>query len=108
MYTKALILALLPTAFCHIGLWDPSVFDFNGDGYTLVTPMSGLSFNDWWFHGMLLSFDPSYGYALLVTFRIEINTYTGNLNKKPTGSPMALPAGGSVTVELACNKAYSS
>lgn len=57
---------------------------------------------------MLLSFDPPYGYEFLVTFRIEINTYTGNLDKKPTGSPMALPAGGSVTVELACNKAYSS
>lgn len=102
---KTLFLALLPAAFGHIGLWNPSVFDFDGDGYTLVTPMSGLPFNEWWFHGMSLSF---YSYGDMVLVEIKTNHYIGNLDKKPTGSPMALPAGGSVTVELACNKAYTS
>jgi hypothetical protein len=51
MFSKALILALIPTAFGHMGLFHPSAYDFDGDGYSLVTPLSGQSFKDWWFHG---------------------------------------------------------
>ncbi|RPA98525.1 hypothetical protein L873DRAFT_1032902 [Choiromyces venosus 120613-1] len=82
MYTSAVLLGMLPMAFAHMGLWDPSAFGFNGDGYTLVEPLSGKPFNQWWFHG--------------------------NLNQKPTGPPMSLPAGGTVTVEIACNKDFTS
>ena len=32
----------------------------------------------------------------------------GNLGSKPPGPPMALPAGGRVTVQLSCRKAYTS
>lgn len=105
MYSKALLLALLPTAFGHIGLWHPSAYDFNGDGYTLVTPMSGLQFNQWWFHGMCIYMLFS---AIYTSAYNKTNLGAGNLGRKPTGAPMSLPAGGSVTVELSCNKAYTS
>ncbi|CUS15635.1 unnamed protein product [Tuber aestivum] len=82
MYMFAILLAVLPTAFAHQGLWHPSVFGFNGDGYSLVEPLAGKSFDQWWFHG--------------------------NLNQKPTGQPMSLPAGGTATVEIACNKDFTS
>ncbi|KAL7269184.1 hypothetical protein RUND412_008158, partial [Rhizina undulata] len=82
MYKATVLLGMLSVAFAHIGLWHPSAFGFNGDGYTLVEPLSGLPFDKWWFHG--------------------------NLAQKPTGDPMELPAGGKVTVELACNKDYTS
>lgn len=82
MFSKALLLALVPTAFGHMGLFHPSAYDFDGDGYSLVTPLSGLSFNDWWFHG--------------------------NLGKAGSGTPMELPAGGSVSLELSCNKRFTS
>ncbi|KAH8154297.1 uncharacterized protein LAJ45_02065 [Morchella importuna] len=81
MFSKALILALIPTAFGHMGLFHPSAYDFNGDGYTLVEPLSGQSFNSWWFHG--------------------------NIGKS-TGEVMELPAGGSVSLELSCNKQFTS
>jgi len=53
MYTSAILLGLLPTVFAHLGLIHESVFGFNGDGYTLVEPLSGKSFDQWWFHGNL-------------------------------------------------------
>lgn len=55
-----LVLYLLPLAFAHIGLWDPSAFGFNSDGYTPVTPLSGKPFNEWWFHGTLPSPLPAF------------------------------------------------
>jgi hypothetical protein len=80
---RALLISLLPlAAHAHMGMWHPSVLDFDGDGYTLVTPLSKLPFSDWWFHGLLSSPTPS--------------------------SVFSLPAGGSVTVETACRRAYSS
>ncbi|KAG0137833.1 hypothetical protein HOY82DRAFT_546832 [Tuber indicum] len=82
MYTSAILLGMLPMAFAHLGLWHESVFGFNGDGYTLVEPLSNLPFERWWFHG--------------------------NLDKKPTGQPMSLPAGGVATLEIACNKDFTS
>jgi hypothetical protein len=76
-------LALLPLAAqAHMGIWHPSVLDFDGDGYSLVTPLSGLSFSEWWFHG--------------------------DLSKPTPSSVFTLPAGDSITVETACRRAYSS
>lgn len=58
--------------------------------------------------GSMVCFFPEYENVHSSGCGIEANTDAGNLAKKPTGAPMSLPAGGSVTVELACNKAYSS
>jgi hypothetical protein len=83
MFTCTLLLSLLPfAAHAHMGMWHPSVLDFDGDGYEGVTPLSGLGFDQWWFHGFL---------------------------SRPTPSEVfTLPAGKSVTVETACRKGYSS
>lgn len=51
MYTSAILLGVLPIAFAHMSLQDPSAFGFNGDGYTLAEPLSGKPFDQWWFHG---------------------------------------------------------
>jgi len=76
--------AMLPVAMAHIGLFDAAGFDINGDGYTLATPLANLPFDRWWFHG--------------------------NKNKQPNAGvlPKDLPAGGKVTLELSCNKRFTS
>lgn len=77
--------ALLPVvALAHIAAWDPSCYGFDADkeGYQQVTPLSELPFNKWWFHG--------------------------NIDKKPTGAPKEIASGGSVTLELACRKKFTS
>ncbi|RPB25037.1 hypothetical protein L211DRAFT_134950 [Terfezia boudieri ATCC MYA-4762] len=75
--------SFLPVALAHIGMWHPSVYGFNGDGYSIAEPLSEKGFDKWWMHGQK--------------------------NKKPKdGAVFELPAGGQVTVELACNKQYTS
>ena len=98
MYTSAILLGLLPTVFAHMGLFHESGFGFNGDGYSLADPLAGKSFDQWWFHGNLNT-------PKVATIA---NKSTGNLNQKPTGTPMSLPAGGTVTVEVACHKDFTS
>ncbi|KAI5797814.1 hypothetical protein EDC01DRAFT_744311 [Geopyxis carbonaria] len=86
LHSLALTLALaLPLTHAHIGLWHPAALDFGGDGYSLVEPLSGKSVADWWFHGNLDKADAALA-----------------------AEPMSLPAGGAVTVELACNKDATS
>ncbi|KAF8470832.1 hypothetical protein BDZ91DRAFT_847108 [Kalaharituber pfeilii] len=75
--------ALLPVVMGHIGMWHPSVYGFNGDGYSIVEPLSNKGFDKWWMHGQ-----------------------TNNPPKN--GAVLELPAGGKVTIELACNKAQTS
>ena len=83
MHASTLLLSLLPSlATAHIAMWHPSVLDFNGDGYTAATPLSEKPFSQWWFHGML--------------------------NKPTPTEDFRLPVGQSVTVELACNKDFTS
>ncbi|KAI5840628.1 hypothetical protein BZA05DRAFT_16288 [Tricharina praecox] len=83
MHASTLLLAILPSlATAHMAMWHPSVLDFNGDGYTAVTPLSGKSFSQWWFHGMASASMPS-----------EV---------------FSLPVGKSVTVEASCNKDFTS
>ncbi|KAA8892561.1 hypothetical protein FN846DRAFT_789115 [Sphaerosporella brunnea] len=77
-----LLSTLLSLANAHMGMFHPSVLDFDGNGYDLVTPLSNLPFEQWWFHG--------------------------DLNKPTPTSSFPLPAGGTVTVELACNKEFTS
>jgi len=77
--------ALFPAvALAHIAAWDPSCYGFDADksGYEQVTPLSELPFNKWWFHGYI--------------------------DRKPTGPPKEIKAGGSVTLELACRKKFTS
>lgn len=83
--SSAVFLALLPAvAYAHIGLWNPAALDFEGDGYSLATPLSEKSFDQWWFHGNTAKSASAYK------------------------NPLSLPAGSSVTVELACEKSFSS
>ncbi|KAI5803377.1 hypothetical protein DFH27DRAFT_555513 [Peziza echinospora] len=77
-----LIGSFLPAVMGHIAIWHPSVYGFNGNGYTLVEPLSNLPFNKWWFHGQL--------------------------DNAPKNQVMQLPAGGQVTIEHACNKEFTS
>lgn len=91
--SKALIMFLLSIALTliwtrivqsHMALWHPSMYGFNeGDGYLPVEPLANKPFSEWWFHG-----------------------YT---DKPPADSEvMQLPAGQTVTVEIACNKEFTS
>ena len=64
-------------------MWHPSVYGFNGDGYSISEPLSGKPFDQWWMHGQ-------------------------KSNKPQDGAVLELPAGGQVTIELACNKQYTS
>lgn len=84
MYSLTILLPLLfPAVQAHMALWHPAALDFNGDGYEASVPLSGESFSTWWFHGALDK-------ASSVTEKLS------------------LPAGESVTVELACNKRFTS
>ncbi|RPA80138.1 hypothetical protein BJ508DRAFT_199625, partial [Ascobolus immersus RN42] len=74
--------ALPATVMGHIAMWHPSVYGAeDGYGHELATPLADMGFSQWWFHGKLSS--------------------------KPS-EVLELPAGGSVTVELACNRKFTS
>jgi hypothetical protein len=75
--------AVLPaTVFGHIGFFDKSVYGADaGYGHELATPLANMDFDRWWFHG--------------------------NIDKKPS-SVFELPAGGKATLELACNRKFTS
>jgi len=64
-------------------MWHPSVYGFHGDPAKMIAPLSGKTFNQWWFKG-------------------ELD------NKPRDGARVKLPAGGKVTVELACGKQHTS
>ncbi|CDZ98532.1 beta-1,6-N-acetylglucosaminyltransferase, contains WSC domain [Phaffia rhodozyma] len=88
---------LAPMASAHISFWHPAMYGFcdGGNGksdYCIntsnpVTPLAQLSFGGtkgqgWWYHG--------------------------NLDQPPAdGEFIELPVGGSITMELACNKAQT-
>ncbi|RPA78095.1 hypothetical protein BJ508DRAFT_196211, partial [Ascobolus immersus RN42] len=69
----------------HIAMWHPSVYgasdpdDWQNVG--IVQPLLNKPFDEWWFHG--------------------------RIDSEPT-EVLELPAGGRVTVELACNKQLTS
>lgn len=66
-----------------VGMWHPAVYGFHGDEAKVIAPLAGKTFDEWWFKG--------------------------ELNNPPTdGSIVELPAGGKVTVELACGKRHTS
>ncbi|KAF8519414.1 hypothetical protein JB92DRAFT_2898387 [Gautieria morchelliformis] len=78
----------LPFAGAHIALWDKSMFGLCGKNRQCVNqadptnPLVGLTFDQWWWHGYL--------------------------NYPPVNNDiMALPAGKSVTVQLAGNSAWT-
>jgi hypothetical protein len=81
--TVVLIGSFLPAVLGHIAIWDPSVYGFHGNGYSLGEPLSKLDFDKWWFHG-------------------QIN------NGPKNGDVMELPADGKVTIQHACNKGVTS
>jgi len=90
MYFLAFGLLLFPLhVLAHIALWHPSMYgfnitreDFSYDNRPLA-PLSNMLFSQWWFHG--------------------------HLNYPPHPQDrLKLPAGGSVTVELACDKGVTS
>ncbi|KAF8321095.1 hypothetical protein DL93DRAFT_2130483 [Clavulina sp. PMI_390] len=94
----ALGAALISSTSAHISLYHPSMWGFNattdtpfyGDGVPglddnrPVVPLMNRTFEQWWFHGYLNTMPPH------------------------EDDIMQLPAGGSQTLELACNKAYTS
>lgn len=93
----AVLLLFAQPVLGHLALWHPSVYGFNASGpqagqyYNapintdyLHWPLrkdSDMSFKEWWFHGL-----------------------TG----ATPNDIMELPAGGSVTLEISCNKAFTS
>ncbi|KAF8150927.1 hypothetical protein B0H34DRAFT_801831 [Crassisporium funariophilum] len=89
-HSLVLLLALLSISlpvkvFAHIALWHPSMYGFNVTQDTFpydnrpVAPLINLSFSKWWFHG--------------------------HLEHPPHPEDrLQLPAGGSISVELACDK----
>ncbi|KAI5782680.1 hypothetical protein EDC01DRAFT_222262 [Geopyxis carbonaria] len=85
MNSLTILLAALPVAFGHIGLWHPAALDFNGDGYSLVEPLYEMSEAQWWFHGNL-----------------------DKASEALAAEPLDLPAGKSINVELSCRKENTS
>lgn len=73
----------------HIAMWHPSMYGFDVVAETFpydnrpVVPLTNMPFSQWWFHGHL-DYPPQPDQVL------------------------KLPAGESVTVELACDKGYTS
>jgi len=64
-------------------MWHPAVYGFHGDAAKMIAPLAGKTFSQWWFKG--------------------------ELDSKPRdGARVKLPAGGKVTVELACGKQHTS
>lgn len=78
-----LFIPLLPRVVGHIAMWHPAVYGFHGDPAKMIAPLAGKTFNQWWFKG-------------------ELD------NKPRNGARVKLPAGGTVTVELACGKQHTS
>jgi len=76
-------LAALPFTSAHVGLWDNSGFYQSNDGYTAAYPLANKG-TDFWFHGASIPSNPAAHPA-----------------KK-------LQAGGSVTLELSCQKQFTS
>ncbi|KII89670.1 hypothetical protein PLICRDRAFT_108010 [Plicaturopsis crispa FD-325 SS-3] len=83
--TLAAALLLLPKASGHIAFWHESMYGFNVTDSTFnfdnrpVVPLQGATFQNWWFHG--------------------------HLDHPPSpGKTFDLPAGQTVTAELACDK----
>ncbi|KAF8460521.1 hypothetical protein BDZ91DRAFT_664316 [Kalaharituber pfeilii] len=64
-------------------MWHPAVYGFNGDPAKMIEPLHSMPFSRWWFHG-------------------ELN------NPPRNNAKVTLPAGGKVTVELACGKQHTS
>ncbi|WWC69318.1 uncharacterized protein I206_103256 [Kwoniella pini CBS 10737] len=79
MATPALI-ALLPLAKAHMSIWTESMYGFS-QSYDPVTPLSGKSFDQWWFHG--------------------------NANDEPSAVTTLIP-GKDLTLEIAYSGAYHS
>ncbi|EIN04012.1 hypothetical protein PUNSTDRAFT_108851 [Punctularia strigosozonata HHB-11173 SS5] len=81
--------ALVPFASAHVALWHPSMWGFNVTDQTFsydnrpVAPLMQMPFSQWWFHNHL-SYPPN------------------------AGDFFELPAGGTATAELACDKGATS
>lgn len=93
MWSAFSVLALASAATAHIAAWDPSMYCFNGNTGSdnpntndAVQPLFQLSKANYWFH------------------------HENNCDQFPPaeGQFLALPAGGSFTVELADNKGVTS
>lgn len=82
----ALGLTLTSSVAGHACPWDKSMFGFNYTGANKPqNPLQQLSFNDWWFHS------------------------EAHLNMPPNvGDYLNFPAGGSMFVEITCDKGASS
>ncbi|KAF8471114.1 hypothetical protein BDZ91DRAFT_677604 [Kalaharituber pfeilii] len=74
---------LLPSAMAHIGIFHPSVYGFHGPDSKIHEPLHSMPISRWLFHG-------------------EAH------NPPPDGARMQLPAGGNVTIEVACEKRHTS
>lgn len=93
MINTILLLALAATSHAHTAAWAPGMYCRNGTSgeddnntNTAVDPLYNLTQSDWWFqHDRKCDTFPPLG-----------------------GEFLELPAGGSVTVELAHNRAFTS
>lgn len=81
-FLPILAAALVPLASAHVALWTPSGFYERNDGYEAATPLANKGSGEFWFHG--------------------VNKPSGNI------TPTKLPVGKEVTLELSCNKQYTS
>ena len=77
-----LAVSLLPSALAHIGIFHPSVYGFNGPDSGIHEPLHSMPISRWLFHG--------------------------NTTPPPDGAKLQLPAGGNVTIEVACEKRHTS
>ncbi|PFH51108.1 hypothetical protein AMATHDRAFT_75186 [Amanita thiersii Skay4041] len=82
-------LSFLSPTSAHVSIWHPSMFGFNVTAHTFswdnrpVVPLANLPFTKWWFHGHL-----------------DYPPHPGDL--------FELPAGGKATLEVACDKGFTS
>lgn len=89
MKSSIAILSLLSTVSAHSAMWTPAMYGFNvtnepdGRDNRPVTPLKFMDFNTWWMHGHME-------------------------NPPNQGDVFALPAGQTVTTEIACTKAATS
>ena len=78
----AVAAALIPYTMAHIGIFHPSVYGFNGPDSAIHEPLHSMPISRWLFRG--------------------------NTTPPPDGAKMALPSGGNVTIEVACEKRHTS
>ncbi|KAI5474854.1 Galactose-binding domain-like protein [Pseudohyphozyma bogoriensis] len=85
MLAPLALLALVGSTQAHMSIWTTSMYGMNTD-YPAYSPIGpDWSFDDWWFRG------------------------APTRNSPPAaGEVTALPAGGNITLEIACNVAFSS